>query len=451
MCEDVIDAVTKQRNSHFNSGDMFTPMDRPIDFWNSSSFPDYQDDQMTFSRRRPYRWEECGFGVRFGSSRASPSDCSFTDLVAQGPAPSHPPTSLGTFDADNSVQSSWSPMDNFRDEQDDLDRSLRGLNDLDLKPIDTSQDVTGKPFSSSFVPSKSSYVPSQSSYAPSQSSYAPSQSSYVPSQSSYTPSQSSYTPSQSSYAPSQSSYVPSQSSLGSSNRFIPPQSSYIPPQSSQPLYSPPKPSQPPFASSKPPLALSQSSLTSQSSFTGPLDTLSYDGKDAWSHDGSSVSRSSRSSVPSLPHLPSISVSSNEVELQHPIFNPLTTKYQPTGQLTTGSSVCPLYSDLLTNKNGVCISIGHNNEMVELILAFYYDDLLRELRVNGISQPGFYLNSHGFFLVVPQGSPDIDMDRIIKKIADQHLNGVMKTQRIRLSLDDEAYVNYLLYVTENSHR
>ena len=314
-------------------------------------------------------------------------------------------------------------MDNFRDEQDDLDRSLRGLNDLDLKPIDTSQDVTGKPFSSSFVPSKSSYVPSQSSYAPSQSSYAP----------------------------SQSSYVPSQSSLGSSNRFIPPQSSYIPSQSSQPLYSPPKPSQPPFASSKPPLALSQSSLTSQSSFTGPLDTLSYDGKDAWSHDGSSVSRSSRSSVPSLPHLPSISVSSNEVELQHPIFNPLTTKYQPTGQLTTGSSVCPLYSDLLTNKNGVCISIGHNNEMVELILAFYYDDLLRELRVNGISQPGFYLNSHGFFLVVPQGSPDIDMDRIIKKIADQHLNGVMKTQRIRLSLDDEAYVNYLLYVTENSHR
>ena len=420
MCEDVIDAVTKQRNSHFNSGDMFTPMDRPIDFWNSSSFPDYQDDRMTFSRRRPYRWVEGQRGLVSPLSRAS-GDCTFTDLVAQGwsPAPSHPPT----FDADNSVQSSWSPMDNFRDEQDDLDRSLRGLNDLDLKPIDTSQDVTGKPFSSSFVPSKSSYVPSQSSY----------------------------TPSQSSYAPSQSSYVPSQSSLGSSNRFIPPQSSYIPPQSSQPLYSPPKPSQPPFASSKPPLALSQSSLTSQSSFTGPLDTLSYDGKDAWSHDGSSVSRSSRSSLPSLPHLPSISVSSNEVELQHPIFNPLTTKYQPTGQLTTGSSVCPLYSDLLTNKNGVCISIGHNNEMVELILAFYYDDLLRELRVNGISQPGFYLNSHGFFLVVPQGSPDIDMDRIIKKIADQHLNGVMKTQRIRLSLDDEAYVNYLLYVTENSHR
>ena len=178
--------------------------------------------------------------------------------------------------------------------------------------------------------------------------------------------------------------------------------------------------------------------------------LSYDTRDAWSHDSSSMSRSSRSSVPSLPHLPSISVSSDETELQRPIFNPLTTTYEPTGQLNTGSSICPLYGDLLTNKNGVCISIGHNNEMVELILAFYYDDLLRALRASGITQVGFYLNSHGFFLVAPPGSPEIDMDRIIKQIAEQHLNGVMKTQRIRLSLDDKAYINYLLYVTENSH-
>ena len=208
----------------------------------------------------------------------------------------------------------------------------------------------------------------------------------------------------------------------------------------------------PYTPSKPPVTLSQSSFTSQSSFnTGPLDAFSYDTKDSWSHDGSSVSRSSRSSVPSLPHLPSISVSSDEADLQRPIFNPLTTRYSPTGQLNTGSSMCPLYSDLLTNKNGVCISIGHNNEMVELILAFHYDDLLKELRMNGINQTGFYLNSHGFFLMVPQGSPEIDMDRIIKQIADQHLNGVMKTQRIRLSLDDRAYINYLLYVTENSHR
>ena len=160
---------------------------------------------------------------------------------------------------------------------------------------------------------------------------------------------------------------------------------------------------------------------------------------------------SRSSNGSYPHLSSISVGTDEMDLKHPPFNPIKSQYKPNGSLTVHSTPCPLYSDLLTNNSGVRLSIGHNHEMVEFILAFHYEDLLNELQKNNIQVSSYYLNNHGFFLVVPQRSPDVDMDRIIRQVMEQHLVGIMKTQRIPMPLDDEHFVNYLLYVTENSHR
>ena len=160
--------------------------------------------------------------------------------------------------------------------------------------------------------------------------------------------------------------------------------------------------------------------------------------------------SSRSSNGSYPHLSSISVGTDEMDLTRPLFNPLIAQYKPNGSLTVHSIPCPLYADVLNNNNGIRISIGHNHEMVEFILAFHYEDLLNELQKYNVQVTNYYLNNHGFFAVVAQRFPDIDMDHVIRKVMEQHMAGVMKTQRISLSLDDEHFINYLLYVTENSH-
>ena len=160
--------------------------------------------------------------------------------------------------------------------------------------------------------------------------------------------------------------------------------------------------------------------------------------------------SSRSSNGSYPHLSSISVGTDEMDLTRPLFNPLEAQYKPNGSLTVHSIPCPLYADVLNNNNGIRISIGHNHEMVEFILAFHYEDLLNELQKCNVQVTSYYLNNHGFFAVVAQRFPDLDMDHVIRKVMEQHMAGVMKTQRISLSLDDEHFINYLLYVTENSH-
>ena len=191
-------------------------------------------------------------------------------------------------------------------------------------------------------------------------------------------------------------------------------------------------------------SISDGSSHSSSAFSATPSVRSWD---SHSMKSDTSSRSSNSSIT----LPSVSIKTDDCELAHPPFNPLVTTYSSNGVLNRGNLSCPLYQDdLLSFNQGIRISLGHNSDVVEYILAFYYNELTVALQKNGLHVNGYFMNAHGFFVVVPPGSPDVDIQAVLRQVAERHLSGVMKTQRIRLPLDDEHYLNYLRYVTENSH-
>ena len=212
---------------------------------------------------------------------------------------------------------------------------------------------------------------------------------------------------------------------------------FYPSQSSRPSFIP---GGSPFTSQ----SMSDGFSHSSSAFSATPSVRSWD---SHSMKSDASSRSSGSSIT----LPSVSIKSDDCELTHPPFNPLVTTYNYSGVLNRGNLSCPLYQDdLLSFNQGVRISLGHNSDVVEYILAFCYNELTIALQKQGLHVDGYFMNAHGFFIVVPPGSPDVDMQTVLRQVAERHLSGVMKTQRIRLPLDDEHYLNYLRYVTENSH-
>ena len=216
---------------------------------------------------------------------------------------------------------------------------------------------------------------------------------------------------------------------------------FYPSQSPQPSFIP---SGSLYANQSMPISTSDGSSHSSSAFSATPSVRSWD---SHSMKSDTSSRSSNSSIT----LPSVSIKSDDCELTHPPFNPLVTTYNYCGVLNRGNLSCPLYqNDLLSFNQGVRISLGHNSDVVEYILAFYYNELIIALQKNGLHVDGYFMNAHGFFIVVPPGSPDVDMQAVLRQVAEKHLSGVMKTQRIRLPLDDEHYLNYLRYVIENSH-
>lgn len=159
-----------------------------------------------------------------------------------------------------------------------------------------------------------------------------------------------------------------------------------------------------------------------------------------------ASHSARASV-ALPRLPSITVSSGDQPRTMNSFNPLTTRYTPTFCLNKGRFRCPLYYNLLEPPPGNRFSIGNNSEYTEFILAFCHDEFARELLQQGVQVDGYYMNDHGFFMVTQQAGNQVDLDAVITHIVDTSLKGLLKTQKLRIPLDDALFLQYLLYVAE----
>ena len=161
---------------------------------------------------------------------------------------------------------------------------------------------------------------------------------------------------------------------------------------------------------------------------------------------SSSSHSARASA-ALPRLPSITVSSGDQPRTMSSFDPRTMTYHPTACLNKGSFRCPLYYNLQEPPAGNRFSIGNNSEYTEFVLAFCHDELARELQRRGVQVSGYYLNDHGFFLVTPQTASSVDLDAVLARIVDTQLKGLLKTQKLRIPLDDAHFLQYLLYVAE----
>ena len=162
--------------------------------------------------------------------------------------------------------------------------------------------------------------------------------------------------------------------------------------------------------------------------------------------GSTTSHGARLST-GLPRLPSITVSSGDQPRTMSSFNPLTMAYTPTFCLNKGRFQCPLYYNLQEPPPGNRFSIGNNSEYTEFILAFCHDELARELLRQGVHVDGYYMNDHGFFMVTQQAAGGMDLDAIIARIVDTSLKGLLKTQKLRIPLDDALFLKYLLYVAE----
>ena len=161
---------------------------------------------------------------------------------------------------------------------------------------------------------------------------------------------------------------------------------------------------------------------------------------------SSSSHSARASA-ALPRLPSITVSSGDQPRTMSSFDPRAMAYHPTACLNKGPFRCPLYYNLQEPPAGNRFSIGNNSEYTEFVLAFCHDELARELQRRGVQVSGYYLNDHGFFLVTPQTAGSVDLDAILARIVDTQLKGLLKTQKLRIPLDDAHFLQYLLYVAE----
>ena len=161
---------------------------------------------------------------------------------------------------------------------------------------------------------------------------------------------------------------------------------------------------------------------------------------------SSASHSTRQSA--LPRLQSITVSSSDQPHTLTPFDPYRQHYTPTHSLDKGKFACPLYMSLTQTPAGNRVSIGNNSEYTEFVLAFCHEQFTQELLRKGVRVDGYYLNDHGFFLVTKQGGGDVDIDGVLGDIVEASLGGLLKTQKLRIPLDDEHYLNYLQYVAES---
>ena len=161
---------------------------------------------------------------------------------------------------------------------------------------------------------------------------------------------------------------------------------------------------------------------------------------------SSASHSTRQS--GLPRLQSITVSSSDQPHTLTPFDPYQQVYTPTHSLDKGQFACPLYMSLTQTPAGNRVSIGNNSEYTEFVLAFCHEQFTQELLRKGVRVDGYYLNDHGFFLVTKQGGGDVDIDGVLGGIVEASLGGLLKTQKLRIPLDDEHFLNYLQYVAES---
>lgn len=142
-----------------------------------------------------------------------------------------------------------------------------------------------------------------------------------------------------------------------------------------------------------------------------------------------------------------SVPKTEIKKREP-FNPLKMEYKPTNSLNKGNSVCPLYH-MCFQTNATRLSIGHNSEFATYILANLYEEFTVELGRLNISIEGYYLNDHGFFLIVPAGTKESDVDKVVSFLYQKYAHSLLRSQRLRIPLDHLQYINYLIYTAETT--
>ena len=146
------------------------------------------------------------------------------------------------------------------------------------------------------------------------------------------------------------------------------------------------------------------------------------------------------------NFPRTSDTNNSTDIKRKPFNPLTNEYEPRHNLNKRNLSCPLYSINLQS-NGVRLSIGHNSEFATYMLAFLFDEFIDGLKSLNIVVDGYYLNDHGFFMIVPTGTKEADVDRVVTTLASKYANNLLKSQRLRIPLNNRQYISYLLYTAE----
>lgn len=193
------------------------------------------------------------------------------------------------------------------------------------------------------------------------------------------------------------------------------------------------------------IASDRMSFRSQHSFPNRYD---YREKDTFSMSSySTLSSASAQPFPSKPD-PFFSFSPNTEIKKKELFNPLKSKYKVTHCLNKGTIQCPLYS-VIFQTTSTRLSVGHNAEFATYLLAGLFDEFINELRLSNVHIDGYYLNDHGFFIIVPAGTKENDVDRVVNQLSNRYSKKLLRSQRFRIPLDNQAYMNYLLYVAETT--
>lgn len=130
------------------------------------------------------------------------------------------------------------------------------------------------------------------------------------------------------------------------------------------------------------------------------------------------------------------------------FNPIQMKHTPDYSLNKGVMQCPLYS-VVFQTTGTRLSVGHNSDFATYLLTSLFDEFTYELRLNHITVDGYYLNDHGFFVIVPPGTKELEIDNVISLLSNKHSKKYVRSQRLRIPLNSQTYLNYLIYIAETT--